>query len=178
MASHPILTPTLTWRGERVEIASSWTARDGNFDVRRRRTSPTAMGWRPPLFFSQVRRVAPQKCGITSCRARPANRSLTTPERARIAWAARSGEGHRTASFRWFARRLDGPGAEPVLSEWCLSRCSHPEPLGKDFKAQRTSWSEMLGGEGVGFGGMGGRGGGGGEWGCFASICSKTSGVI
>ena len=94
--------------------------------------------------------------------ARPANRSLTTPERARIAWAVRSGEGHRTASFRWFARRLDGPGAEPVLSEWCLSRCPHPEPLGKDFKAQRTSWSKMLSREGVGFGGMGVGGGGGG----------------
>ena len=95
----------------------------------------------------------PQRCGITSCGARPAARSLTTPKRARIAWAARSGEGHRTASFRWFARRLYGPGAEP---------------LGKDFKALRTSWSEMLGGEGVGSGGMGG----GGDWGCFVSIFS------
>ena len=46
MASHPILTPTPTWRGERVEIDSSWTARDRHFDVRRRRTSPTAMGRR------------------------------------------------------------------------------------------------------------------------------------
>ena len=129
MASHPIITPTPTWRGEKVEIATSWTARDRHFDVRRRRTSPTAMGRRRPFFFTQARRVAPQRCGITSCGARPAARSLTTPKRARIAWAARSGEGHRTASFRWFARRLYGPGAEP---------------LGKDFKALRTSWSEML----------------------------------
>ena len=152
MASHPILTPTPTWRGEKVEIATSWTARDRHFDVRRRRTSPTAMGRRRP-FFTQARRVVPQRCGITSCGARPAARSLTTPKRARIAWAARSGEGHRTASFRWFPRRLYGPGAEP---------------LGKDFKALRTSWSEMLGGEGVGSGGMGG----GGDWGCFVSIFS------
>ena len=60
---------------------------------------------------------------------------------------------------RWFARRLDGPGAEP---------------LGKDFKARRTSWSEMLGGEGVGSGGMGG----GGDWGCFVSICSTVGAVL
>ena len=131
MASHPILTPTPTWRGERVEIASSWTAQDRHF--KRLRTSPTAMGRRPPLFFSQARRVALQRCGITSCVVRPATRSLTTPERAWIAWAVRYGEAHRTASFTWFARRLDGPGAEP---------------LRKDFKALKTSWSEMLGGEG------------------------------
>ena len=149
MASHPILTPTPTWRG--VEIASSWTARERHCDIRWRRTSPTAMGRRPPLFFSQARRVAPQRCGITSCGVRPATRSLTTPKRARIAWVVQSGEGHRTASFRWFACRLDGPGTEP---------------LGKDFKALRTSWSEMLGGEGVGSGGGGG-GGGGGELGMF-----------
>ena len=99
---------------------------------------------RPPLFFTQARRVAPQRCGITCCGARPALKSLTTPARARIAWSARSGEGHETASFRWFARRLDGPGAEPP---------------GKDFSALRTSWSKMLGGGGVGSGGM--RGGGG-----------------
>ena len=120
MASHPILTPTPTWRGEKVEIATSWMARDRHFDVRRRRTSPTAMGRRRPFFFTQARRVVPQRCGITSCGARPAAGSLTTPKRARIAWAERSGEGHRTASFRWFARKLYGPGAEP---------------LGKDFKA-------------------------------------------
>ena len=95
------------------------------------------MGRRPPLFFTQARRVVPQRCGITCCGARPALKSLTTPARARIAWSARSGEGHETASFRWFARRLDGPGAEPP---------------GKDFSALRTSWSEMLGGGGVGSG--------------------------
>ena len=99
--------------------------------------------------------MAPQRCGITPCRVAPASRSLTTPERSRIARAARSGEGHRTASCRWFACRLEGPGAEP---------------LGKDFKALRTSWSEMLGGEGVRSGGIGR----GGDWGCFASICSIT----
>ena len=54
--------------------------------------------------------------------------------------ASRSGEGHRTVSFRWLARRLDGPGAEPLT---------------KDFKALRISWSEMSGGEGVESGGMG-----------------------
>ena len=43
------------------------------------------------------------------------------------------------ASFRWLARRFDGPGAEP---------------LGKDFGAFRTQVSETVGKGGVGEGGI------------------------
>ena len=39
---------------------------------------------------------------------------LTTPNRARRALLARSGEGQNTASLKWLGLGLDGPGAEPL----------------------------------------------------------------
>ena len=34
-----------------------------------------------------------------------------------MAWAARTGEGQRMASFRWAALNCEGPGAEPAGNE-------------------------------------------------------------
>ena len=70
--------------------------------------------------------------------------------------AAQSGEGHRSASLRWFALIPDGSGAESP---------------GKEPMALRMSTSLRETGVGVGSGGMVG----GGTWGCLASISFRTS---
>ena len=93
---------------------------------------------------------------MTSCGAWPPHNSLTTPVRAQVAWAAQSGEGHRSASLRWFALRPDGSGAESP---------------GKELMALRMSTSVRETGVRVGSRGMVG----GGTWGCLASISFRTS---
>ena len=122
----------MAWR------ASNWTDREMHLEVSRRKTSLTAMGRRPHPFLLQGRREAPQRCGMTSSGAWPAHNSLTTPVRARVAWAAQSGEGHCSASLKWFALRPDGPGAESA---------------GKELRALRMSTSVRETGVGVGSGG-------------------------
>ena len=66
------------------------------------------------------------------------------------------GEGQKTASFRWLALRLEGPGAVP---------------LGKDCKALTTSNSETRTAGGTGVEGIGG----GADCGCLESMASYTS---
>ena len=85
MASDPTLTPTPNWSGVRVSMASDRARWERHLDVRRRRTSPTAMGRRPPPFFLDARRVAPQRCGMISGGQWPAHRSWMTPVSARVA---------------------------------------------------------------------------------------------
>ena len=55
MASQPPLTPTPSCRGVSVEMAEWRAALARHFEVSRRRTSPTAMGRCPPLFFREAR---------------------------------------------------------------------------------------------------------------------------
>ena len=73
-----------------------------------------------------------------------------------MALLARSGEGQKTASLKWLALKLDGPGAEP---------------LGNDFRALMTSTSATWTGGGAGAVGVGGEL----TWGCFANISAYTS---
>ena len=111
-----------------------------HFDIRRRSTSPTAIGRWPPFFFLLARSEAPQRCGVMVGGARPAARRLTKlvrKARIRFAW---SGEGQPTASRRWLGRRPEGPGAEP---------------LGKDPTPPLTAVSLRLSGGGTGPGGRG-----------------------
>ena len=143
MASHPAFTPTATWRGVMAWRASVSTDREMHIEVSRRRTFPTAIGRRLPPFLLQGRREAPQRCRMTSCGAWPAHNSLTTPVRARVAWSTQSGEGHRSASLRWFVLRPDWPRAESP---------------GKDLRALRTSTSGRETGVRIGSEGMGGGG--------------------
>ena len=82
----------------------------------------------------------PHKDGSPLQGGLPAAREFTTPVRAWRAWAARVSEGQRTASFKWVALRLEGPGAEPP---------------GKDFNAFRTSSTLKVGAGGHCKGGMG-----------------------
>ena len=134
MASHPTRTPTLSCRGVRILKASSCAKRERHLEVSRRSTSPTAIGRWPPPFFLLAWSVAPQRW-IATARGRgggalPTARKFTTLVRAWRAWAARMGEGQRTASLRWVALRLEEPGAEPP---------------GKDFNAFRTSSTLKIG---------------------------------
>ena len=66
MASQPPGSPTPTCDGDRNLRASGSTARAAHLEVSRRRTSPTAIGRRPPSFFLQGRREAPQRYGMTA----------------------------------------------------------------------------------------------------------------
>ena len=145
------LTPTLTYSGIRPREASACTEQERHLEIRRRRTSPTAIGRRSPPFFWKARRIAPQRWGVTSGGTQPASARFTTPDSDRMAWVAWSGQGHHTASIRWFTLRLDGPAAEP------------PE---KDFKALMTSSSEMVAGVEESTGGA--------AWGCLVSMSSNT----
>jgi hypothetical protein len=56
MALQPPGSPTPTYNGESSWMALGSTARASHLDVSRRRTSPTAIGRRPPSFFLQGRR--------------------------------------------------------------------------------------------------------------------------
>ena len=56
MASQPPGSPTPTCNGESSWRALDSTARAAQLDVSRQRTSPTAIGRRPPSFFLQGRR--------------------------------------------------------------------------------------------------------------------------
>ena len=70
MASQPPLTLTPNCKGARTERAEDRTAWARHLDTRRRRTSPTAIGRRPPFFFLQASKEAPQKWGRTDCGVR------------------------------------------------------------------------------------------------------------
>ena len=65
-----------------------------HLEVSRRSTFPTAMERRPPFFFWQARRVAPQRWGKTGGGERSAARRLMKLDREESAELARSGEGH------------------------------------------------------------------------------------
>ena len=80
--------------------ASGSTALATHFEVRRRRTSPMAIGRKPPFFFLHGKREAPQRLGMTAEGAFPAHRRLTTLVRSCKALFARSGDGQKMASFR------------------------------------------------------------------------------
>ena len=51
MTSHPDFTPTPSWWGERTWMASCFRAAERDLETSRRKTSPTAMGRKPPPFF-------------------------------------------------------------------------------------------------------------------------------
>ena len=77
MASQPPLTLTPNCKGARTERAEDRTAWARHLDTRRRRTSPTAIGRRPPFFFLQASKEAPQKWGRIDCGVRPEASRLT-----------------------------------------------------------------------------------------------------
>ena len=78
MASHPTETPTPSCRGVRDLTASLRTARETHFEVSLCRTSPTAIGCRPPFFFFEANRIAPHRLWTTSRGAFPEHRQLIT----------------------------------------------------------------------------------------------------
>ena len=84
----------------------------------------------PPLCI-----VRPSHCSVLCSCMGVGVRGLTNLVRAAKTWLAWSGEGHPMASWRWFGRRPDGPGAEP---------------LGKDLTPLQTAGSEAVRGGGTG----------------------------
>ena len=119
-------------RWDTAWMMASWAR---HLDTRRRRTSPTAIGRRPPFFFLQASKEAPQKWGRTDCGVRPEASRLTNFVKAKRDSRDLSAEGHSTASRTWVGRRPEGPGAEPD---------------GKDFTLFFTADSEIVGGVGAG----------------------------
>ena len=111
-------------------------------EVGHSKTSPTAIGHRPPFFFLKAKRQAPHRCEITSEGTTPEEGRSITLVRACNVQAARPGEGQEMGSFRWEGLRLEGPGA--VLA-------------GKYLKDRMTTNSSILMDGGVGErGGLGG----------------------
>ena len=76
MALHPEGIPTPNCKGIRNSRASDWTDLVAHFEVKRRITSPTTMCRRPPFFFLQGRREAPQRCGVTLSGTFPAHKTF------------------------------------------------------------------------------------------------------
>ena len=77
MASHPDEKPTPNCRGAKTSSASHWVALAVHLEVSRRRTSPTAIGRRPPHFFLQGNRMAPQRWGVMLLGILPVQSRLT-----------------------------------------------------------------------------------------------------
>ena len=69
--SAPAFTPTPTWEGQRRRRASGCTMWAKHFAVRRRSTSPMAMGLTPPCGLGTATRLAPARTGATAPHACP-----------------------------------------------------------------------------------------------------------
>ena len=71
IASQLAETPTPSCRGGRI-LDTCLNTRETHLDVKRWSTPPTAMGRRPPHFFLQGKREAPQRFGVMEGGACPA----------------------------------------------------------------------------------------------------------
>ena len=107
--SAPAKTATPTCAGQKKSRAASRTASTNHLPVRRRRSSPTAMGRSPPFGFGTATRRAPVRNGATAAQASPRASKLTRA----VSCASRPADDPgRQASSKSWTRRPEGPGAE------------------------------------------------------------------
>ena len=106
-ASAPLGTATPSLTGAKNCRASSFTVSIKHLAVKRRKTSPTAIGRTPPVGLGRATRLAPAKLGATAGQAFPCASKLTTPQSC---WRKASVEPAAQASRKCWTRP-EGPGA-------------------------------------------------------------------
>ena len=109
-------TPTPIWSGAKTSVSCEDRRCCSTLEVRRRRTSPTAMGRTPPQGFNKGMSLAPASQGPVQGGRLPVAELSTHRTRALLKRLLSATEGTSTASRRWECRSPLWPGADKGLN--------------------------------------------------------------